>query len=314
MKQDKSDSNAPRTGPGPCAGGGYFVKEGLEIAVTSIRMMKVYLGLESDVTSLGTSLSLDWQQRVAKKNLTVSSTMVAGSNWQAVRAITTIAAEKDVILALLSNDCRMGEFDDMFDFITPLVKVDARTAIRRICFKPVWPTAPRDFLVCTSWTELEDGSMLLCSRSAPDDVLSQQKGYVRGFIRISGYYIQPRSVLKSTDPFYADCPLDGCKVTLTAHTELGGTLPSSVINMLSTAAPMKMLTTIGEVAKTDQLARPSAIPFTLLSSSVIASSHQPHHASSSSVKASASLNQGDDQSASATPNPDDSVNESRDGK
>ena len=244
---DKLEIHAPRAGPGTCAGTGLFVEDGLEIAVTSIRMMKVYLGLESDVSSLGTSLSLDWQQRVAKKNLTVSSTMVVGSHWQAVRAITTVAAEKDVILALLSNDCRMGEFDDMFDFITPLVKVDARTAIRRICFKPVWPTAARDFLVCTTWTELEDGSMLLCSRSAPDDVLGPQKGYVRGFIRISGYYIQPRSVLKPTDPCYADCPVDGCKVTLTAHTELGGNLPSSGINMLSTAAPMKMLTAIGDL-------------------------------------------------------------------
>ena len=71
-----------------------YVLEGLNIAHASIRLHKVYLGLESDVTSLGTSLSLDWQQRVAKKNLTVSSTMVAGSHWQAIRAVTTMQANK----------------------------------------------------------------------------------------------------------------------------------------------------------------------------------------------------------------------------
>ena len=53
--------------------------------------MKVYLGMEPDVTSLG---PFDWQQRVAKKNLTVSSTMVAGSHWQAIRAVTTMQTNK----------------------------------------------------------------------------------------------------------------------------------------------------------------------------------------------------------------------------
>jgi hypothetical protein len=43
----------------------------------------------------------------------------------------------------------------------------------------------------------------------------------------------------------------GCKVTLTAHTELGGILPSSVINMLSTTAPMKILTAINAVTTKD---------------------------------------------------------------
>ena len=233
------------------------VKEGLEIAGKAFRLMKVYCGLETE-SSAGLSLQLDWQQKINKRNMTVSSTMVAGSHWQAIRAVTTVAAEKDVVLSLLSNDCRMGEFDDMFDFITPLVKVDSRTAIRRVCCKPVWPTAPRDFLVCTTWKELEDGSIMLCSRSAPDDVLAQQRGCVRGSINISGYWIQPKSVLQPTDPFFADCPADGCKVTLTAHTELGGSLPASVINMLSTAAPMKMLTAIGEIVRVDSLARPSA--------------------------------------------------------
>ena len=81
-----------------------YVLEGLNIAHASVRLLKVYLGLESDVSSLGTSLSLDWQQRVAKKNLTVSSTMVAGSHWQAIRAVTTMHTNKgSFVLYELSN-------------------------------------------------------------------------------------------------------------------------------------------------------------------------------------------------------------------
>ena len=88
------------------------------------------------------------------------------------------------ILALIMDDSRIGEYDDMFDSYHHLVKVDDHTAIRRVCCKAIWPTAPRDFLVCTTWTKLEDGSIMVCSRSAPDDVFGQQKGYVRGFLNI----------------------------------------------------------------------------------------------------------------------------------
>ena len=79
------------------------------------------------------------------------------------------------------------------------------------------------------------------------------------FFRISGYFIQPRDTLSPAEQATTDCPLDGCKVTLTAHTELGGNLPSSVINMLSTAAPLKMLTAIGDlVSSSSSLSRSRA--------------------------------------------------------
>lgn len=122
--------------------------------------------------------------------------------------------------------------------------MDEKTVVRRLCFKPVWPTAPRDFLCCTTWQELEDGSLLVCTRSAPEVLLAPQKGYVRGSIRISGYFIQPCSVVDKSDPCYFK---GGCKVTLTAHTDLGGSLPATVINMLSTAAPLKMMAAIADI-------------------------------------------------------------------
>ena len=125
-----------------------------------------------------------------------------------------------------------------------IVQVDERTVINRLCFKPVWPTAPRDFLCCTTWTSLPDGTILVCSRSAPDSVYPIQKGYVRGSISVSGYMIQPCGLLDKKDPFYE---VNSCKVTLTAHTDLGGNLPSSIINMLSTAAPLKMMSAISDI-------------------------------------------------------------------
>jgi len=101
--------------------------------------------------------------------------------------------------------------------------------------------------VCSTYEELPDGSIIVCTRSPdPDlgeDIEGEANGYVRGRLQISGYYIQPYSTLQQP----GDVPSDGCKVTLTAHSELGGTLPSSIINMLSTAAPIKILASIAKI-------------------------------------------------------------------
>lgn len=63
--------------------------------------------------------------------------------------------------------------------------------IKRVCSKAVWPTAPRDFIICTTWQEQADGTILLATMSVGDEVSPPAKGYVRGCIQISGYYIQP---------------------------------------------------------------------------------------------------------------------------
>eukprot|EP01035_Chromulina_nebulosa_P024607 gene24607-32049_t len=138
-----------------------------------------------------------------------------------------------------------------------ILKVDGETSIRRVCFKGIWPTAPRDFVLCTTWQLQNDGSILIATMSADDSLFAQQKGYVRANIQISGYCIQPYS---SDAPVSVDLHgnVNGpptttllspgeFKVTLVAHTELGGSLPASVINMLSTQAPVKMLTAISEI-------------------------------------------------------------------
>ena len=108
--------------------------------------------------------------------------------------------------------------------------VDEKTSVRRIAYKAIWPTAPRDFVVCTSWSELEDGSELITTRSVWDELYPHKEGYVRGFLNISGYHITPTP--------------EGCKIMMCAHSDLGGSVPSGVINMLSSAAPLKVLAAI----------------------------------------------------------------------
>lgn len=117
------------------------------------------------------------------------------------------------------------------------MRLNECTSVRRIRFKAIWPTAPRDFVVLTTWTELPDGSILISSRSAPNSLYPKEAEVVRGNIQVSGYLIRP---------------IDGsdgktCEVTLCAHSDLGGTLPIGIINMLSSAAPLKILSTISQL-------------------------------------------------------------------
>lgn len=134
-------------------------------------------------------------------------------------------------------------------------QVDANTVIRRLCFKEVWPTAPRDFVVCASWRQNEDGSVSIVSRSVSDDHCAQEKGYVRGFLQVSGYRLEPYDEGRPV-ALPLSCAKEGklapgeCKVTLLNHTELGGTLPASVINVLSTNAPLKILSTLSSIVST----------------------------------------------------------------
>jgi hypothetical protein len=106
-------------------------------------------------------------------------------------------------------------------------------------FKAIWPTSPRDFIVCTSWTELAGGAILITTTSVSDDIYPSQPGFVRGSVIISGYLIVPIPEEQG----------GGVNMTMCVHTDLGGTLPVGIINMLGTSAPVKMLTTISQIAR-----------------------------------------------------------------
>jgi len=206
----------------------------------AIERLKFYLQLSNTSKS-----SVDWNLKISKSNISVYSCQCKDSDWQAIKAVTVIKAKANLLVALLTNDLRIKDYDEMFDYFEFIEKIDDLTNIRRVCFKAVWPTAPRDFIICTTHQVQPDGSILIATMSVPDSVFPQQKGFVRGCIRVSGYHIQPYdSELKLENVMPGQC-----RVTLTAHTELGGTLPISVINMLSTNAPLKMLASVSEIMK-----------------------------------------------------------------
>jgi len=198
----------------------------------AVNLMRVFTGIDPESQELAHGLC--WSSTSARDGVTCRSSPVTGHARTVVSCCAAIAARQDVIVRLLRDDGRLSEYDIYFDYLTPLTVIDEdRTTIniRRVCCKPVWPTAPRDFVVCTTWSEAEDGSTLICTRSVPDDVFECQKGYVRGQIMISGYRVQPVGTLPPDDPLFDATPgRTACKVTLTVHIDLGGLVPSILLN------------------------------------------------------------------------------------
>eukprot|EP00596_Hydrurales_sp_CCMP1899_P005757 CAMPEP_0119038012 /NCGR_PEP_ID=MMETSP1177-20130426/6657_1 /TAXON_ID=2985 /ORGANISM="Ochromonas sp, Strain CCMP1899" /LENGTH=218 /DNA_ID=CAMNT_0007000013 /DNA_START=134 /DNA_END=787 /DNA_ORIENTATION=- len=197
---------------------------GQNVAKESIKYIQLYNGRVQ--TGSIDSLNLNFESFITRDNVIVETSAVTDSVWQVIKAVTNIKSDKMEIFKLVNSDTRMGEYDDMFDFCQPIAIIDECTSIRRLCFKPVWPTAPREFLCCTTWKELKDGSLIVSSRSVPDDVIAAEEGFVRGSIIVSGYWIQPYNTLKKDDVLYSNCKDAGCKVTLIAHTDLGGDIPA----------------------------------------------------------------------------------------
>ena len=88
-----------------------------------------------------------------------------------------------------------------------------------------------------TWNELADGSLLISSKSVPDQFCPPKKGFVRGTLKCSGFHIKPL-------PSSTAAGGERCELTLCAHADLGGSLPSSMINMLSSVAPFKQMSAI----------------------------------------------------------------------
>jgi START domain len=109
--------------------------------------------------------------------------------------------------------------------------------VRRYFYKGIWPTSPRDFIMCSSSRELPDGSILMSTISPPSGMYPDNDGYVRAHINISGMLLKP------IDKKFGG----GCAITMIGHSDLKGNLPSSILNMLSVGMPTKVMTKLKKI-------------------------------------------------------------------
>ncbi|RLN67756.1 hypothetical protein BBJ28_00015514, partial [Nothophytophthora sp. Chile5] len=164
----------------------------------------------------------------------VWSGAVVDCAWSPFRASRAISADKYTVEKVLLDPTRLLELDDMMEGVVTLKTIgDAnRLAFRHISSKGVFPVAGREFVVVTHSTTLEDGRVVIATRSIPVDDVEPLEGYVRGNNLVSGYIIEEH---KDEDGKVY------CDVTLIAHADLAGYIPATVVNMLGTSATVKIL-------------------------------------------------------------------------
>lgn len=151
-----------------------------------------------------------------------------GSSWSMIRTRSRLNAEPGDVLSLLLDDSRITEYDDLFDKIWVVERIDDCSMFKRTAYKPVWPTAPRDFSLLSSWGCLEDGSAYLVSRSVEHPDVPEMRGFVRGIVMMCGFLMVPS-------------PQGGCTLTMLVHTELGGNLPVAIVNKISIREPANVV-------------------------------------------------------------------------
>jgi hypothetical protein len=216
-----------------------YLEWGRESAATAVQIMRIFQGIDEEKDTLCTGIK--WSKPTERDGIVSRSTAVDGCKWNCVTACTKVAGSKDDIFSFLNDDNNIASFDEFFDKITHSWTVSDMIRIRRVCCKAVWPTTPRDLLMCTTSSTEVDGSLMICSRFVPDELFDKVKGYVRATMLISGYRIQPCHTLSPSDPYHDATDCGSCKVTLICHTDLGGTLPAVVLNLVSQEGPLKTL-------------------------------------------------------------------------
>ncbi|EQC37535.1 hypothetical protein SDRG_05136 [Saprolegnia diclina VS20] len=176
----------------------------------------------------GADKSTSWSHVKDTDGVSIDRGVVDGSAWNAIKATTTVDCAADDLAAKLSDASQMHIFDEMTDNCRVIEALKDSTSIRYVQAKPVFPTTARDFLVVTSQQHLDDGSIVIGTKSVEHDSVPVDKHFVRAHTHVSGYIVRP---LTPTS----------CSVTLIVHMDLGGYMPAAVINLLSVSSPIKLM-------------------------------------------------------------------------
>ena len=98
----------------------------------------------------------------------------------------------------------------------------------------------------TCWTELNDGCIMISTVSPPPNYYpakecKNNKDTVRAIILSSGAFIRPLD----------DSVGGGCAITFVTHCDIGGTVPSSLLNMMIVGTPVRTMTKVVELSEAD---------------------------------------------------------------
>uniref|UniRef100_K3WTW4 START domain-containing protein n=1 Tax=Globisporangium ultimum (strain ATCC 200006 / CBS 805.95 / DAOM BR144) TaxID=431595 RepID=K3WTW4_GLOUD len=178
----------------------------------------------------------------AKGGVKIWKGQVQGSSWSPFKVSRHINADKATIQHALIDPDLLLKMDDMTSSVRILKSVDeeGKLTLRQLATRAIFPVSAREFVIVTYATTLPDGRMIIASRSLPLEGVQLTDGAVRGITVISGYIIEE---VKSASG--KPC----CDVTLLAHADLAGYIPSKIVNLLGTSTTVKILANLQTVVE-----------------------------------------------------------------
>lgn len=173
------------------------------------------------------SSTAQWEQMYDCNDVIGRKKMV--NNLMCVRGDAELNFPLLKVFELLWDHRKHEEFNSQLSAIKLLHIVhEPTTKVAHLLFKRVWPTAARDFVTLSNWRQLEDGRVVIIhfSDSSFDKMFPPADGHVRADLVLSGYILAASK--------------DGTKTSLQQYilTDLKGSLPASVVNMVARDQPL----------------------------------------------------------------------------
>ena len=168
-----------------------------------------------------------WEPFHEAENVTILRKVDPSSPLQQVKGMGRIEAPPRAIAEIVRDIGRKHEYDGMLDSAHVVETLDEHTMLNYSAFKRKWPTTARDFLTLQYEQEYPDGTIILAFFSVDDDACPVKKSHVRASVEIGAWILSP----VEGNPM-------ACDAIYAAQVDLGGSLPTSLVNSATSKAPM----------------------------------------------------------------------------
>ncbi len=213
----------------------------VEHTLSEEAMIQDLLQRISDSPSEKNQFNPKWTIARERRGITIWTNKPSASTSSPIRGRMVCAATPAELLSLLIDDERISEYDNLFDKVLFMKRLNDRTVVRRSCYRAIWPTRPRDFVIKTTWEEFADGSVVIGTHSVVHPDFPPSPTYTRGKIFMCGYVIVPQCQEEYSAGPYSPLRQQCSEITIYAHTDLGGNLPATIVNRLSKKPAYRVL-------------------------------------------------------------------------
>jgi len=202
---------------------GYFESQSIDMMLTR--------DAGKDIIPIG------WNEGPSKGDIRVVYGDVVGSAWATMKTEGPLPTSVENAVQVLAKPENVSIYDDMTKKAEKILSISDHTDLRYVEAYGIMFTSPRDFCVATTIKYMENGQVIIATRSVLCDQCEPRYGYVRATMILSGYIITP-----------VEGEPNKCTVALIAHMDFGGYLPATVIKYIGLSAPIKIIERLQEMA------------------------------------------------------------------